>query len=385
MRFSFNTEQLELRDAVRDLLRRECPPETLREAWTNDSGRAPKAWAALAEMGALAVMTPEANGGLGLNEIDAVLIAQEAGYVALPEPIVDTMLVAAPWALVDGDESAVVLVPENPLTAWADSASAVITLAVLWLDVDTTGASPSAVRAFLLVACSEAAFVLRRPSHGLSSLATAALIVLLVDPMALFSASFQMSYGVVLAIICFGLPLTERMESRWVPFKRLPAATWAWWQRALAGGWHKVAGALGLGAAAALVGTLSGAAFYHTFSPGALPTNLLLVPPAMAVIIAGFASVAVGLAGFASGSSLFNHAAVLLIWGIEAIIRLGLLIPGTWWTATWRAPWAASLALATLLAVFLAGYATGWRRAYGGFWPPVVFVVVMMAIGMKFG
>ncbi len=264
-------------------------------------------------------------------------------------------------------------------------AAALVTLAVLWLDVDTTGASPSAVRAFLLIACAEVAFVLRRPGRGLSSLATAALIVLVADPMALFSASFQMSYGVVLTVLCFGLPLTERMEARWVPFKNLPEATWAWWQRILAAMWHKLTSALGLGLAASLVGALSGAAFYHTFSPGALPTNLLLVPLATVVIVAGFASVAVGLTGLVAGSSLFNHAAVVLLWVIEAVIRIGLWVPGTWWTAEWRAPWAASLALAALLGVVLAGYATGWRRAYGGFWPPVILVAVAMIFGMKFG
>jgi len=167
-------------------------------------------------------------------------------------------------------------------------AAAVLTLAVLWLDVDTTGASPSAVRAFLLVAGAEAALVLRRRGSGLSSLATAALVILLADPLALFSASFQMSYGVVCAILCFGLPLTERMEAGWSPFKDLPPATWAWWQRRIARGWHWLAGALGLGVAASLVGALSGAAFYQSFTPGALPANLVLVPLAILVIVAGF-------------------------------------------------------------------------------------------------
>jgi len=36
-----------------------------------------------------------------------------------------------------------------------------------------TGASPSAVRAFVLVACSEAAMVLRRPANGIASLSAA--------------------------------------------------------------------------------------------------------------------------------------------------------------------------------------------------------------------
>jgi alkylation response protein AidB-like acyl-CoA dehydrogenase len=129
MRFSFSDEQLALRDAVADVLRTACPPSTVRAAWTNDTGRAPKAWVALAEIGALGAMAPETVGGLGLTEVDVVLLAEVAGSVALPEPIVDTMLVAAPWALVRGDETAVVVVPESPLTAWADTADVVIAIA----------------------------------------------------------------------------------------------------------------------------------------------------------------------------------------------------------------------------------------------------------------
>ena len=39
---------------------------------------------------------PEAHGGLGMTALDFVLLAQECGYVALPEPQVHTVLVAVP-------------------------------------------------------------------------------------------------------------------------------------------------------------------------------------------------------------------------------------------------------------------------------------------------
>lgn len=129
MRFSFDDDQLALRDAVRDLLARECTPRVVRAAWAGDYEPSAKAWSALAAMGALAVMGPEADGGLALTEIEAVVLAEAAGAVALPEPIVDTMLVAAPWGLARGAERAVVVVPESPLTSWADRADVIITLA----------------------------------------------------------------------------------------------------------------------------------------------------------------------------------------------------------------------------------------------------------------
>ena len=263
--------------------------------------------------------------------------------------------------------------------------AALITLAVLWIDVDTTGASPSAVRAFLLVACYEAAFVLRRPANGVAALATAALLVLLAEPMALFSASFQMSYGVVFAILCFGLPLAERLAARWPPWPNLPEATWTWWQRWLAAGLRSFWPVLGLGLAAWLVGAVTGAAFYRVFTPGGLVANLVLVPLAIFVIAAGFASIAVGLAGGMAASVLLNHAAIMLLVIMDALIRLGQRVPGAWWPAEWHAPWLGSVTLVALLAVVLAGYARGWSGWSRGFWPPFAVVTLALIFGVKFG
>jgi competence protein ComEC len=50
---------------------------------------------------------------------------------------------------------------------------AVLTLLVLWLDVDTTGASPSALRAWLLVAAYETGYALRLPANGIAAAAGA--------------------------------------------------------------------------------------------------------------------------------------------------------------------------------------------------------------------
>ncbi|MCX7620747.1 MAG: acyl-CoA/acyl-ACP dehydrogenase [Acidimicrobiales bacterium] len=96
MRFAFTDDQLLFRDTVRDFLQKECQPEQLRYAWVNDSGRIPEVWAGLAEMGVVGLTVPEAHGGLGMNEVDLVLLLEETGRVALPEPLVETTAVAAP-------------------------------------------------------------------------------------------------------------------------------------------------------------------------------------------------------------------------------------------------------------------------------------------------
>ncbi|HWA85644.1 MAG TPA: ComEC/Rec2 family competence protein [Opitutus sp.] len=263
--------------------------------------------------------------------------------------------------------------------------AAVLMLAVLWLDVDTTGTSPSAVRAFVLVACYEAALVLRRPANGLAALATAAALVLLFDPMALFGASFQMSYGVVLAILCFGLPLAEQLAARFAPFKDLPEAARRWWQRGVVfvSSWFWPV--LGIGIAAALVSTICGPQFFHVWAPGGLIANLVLVPLAMLVIVAGFASVVAGLVGVTALGALFNHAALVLLVVIDGLIRAGVHAPAVWWTADWRTPWLASSALALLAATLLAGYAAGWRGWARGYWAPFAAVAAMFLLGVKIG
>jgi alkylation response protein AidB-like acyl-CoA dehydrogenase len=81
---------------VRDLLAKECPPEAVRECWANETGWSPERWRTLAEMGVVGLTTPERHGGLGMDELDLVLLLEESGRVALPEPLVDTTAVAAP-------------------------------------------------------------------------------------------------------------------------------------------------------------------------------------------------------------------------------------------------------------------------------------------------
>src|SRR5437763_1273375 len=89
MRFSFDDDQLAFRDAVRNLLSKECPPDAVREPTR-------AAWEALAEMGVLGLLASEATGGMALDEQWLVLLLEEAGYAGLPHPIVETAAVAMP-------------------------------------------------------------------------------------------------------------------------------------------------------------------------------------------------------------------------------------------------------------------------------------------------
>ncbi len=50
----------------------------------------------LAELGAPALVVPEAADGLGLSDVDLVGVLEEAGRAGLPEPLLETAALAAP-------------------------------------------------------------------------------------------------------------------------------------------------------------------------------------------------------------------------------------------------------------------------------------------------
>jgi len=96
MDFTFTDDQLLFRDSVREFFVNEVTPERIRTSWETETGRDPALWSQLAELGLTGMTVPERFGGLGMTELDFVLLAQECGYVALPEPLVHTALVAVP-------------------------------------------------------------------------------------------------------------------------------------------------------------------------------------------------------------------------------------------------------------------------------------------------
>ena len=98
MQFSFTEDQRLFADTVRDLLTDQCPPSRVRAAWEGTTDRA--LWYQLGEMGVLALMAPESAGGMGMSELDLVLLLVETGRCAMPEPVVDTAAVAVPMLAV---------------------------------------------------------------------------------------------------------------------------------------------------------------------------------------------------------------------------------------------------------------------------------------------
>jgi competence protein ComEC len=97
--------------------------------------------------------------------------------------------------------------------AWTRKGAAVLTLLPITLYALIAGFSPSTQRALIMVAVFLLALLAERESDLLNTLALAAILILCVQPAALFSISFQLSFAAVLAIIY----AFERLERRVTP------------------------------------------------------------------------------------------------------------------------------------------------------------------------
>jgi competence protein ComEC len=261
----------------------------------------------------------------------------------------------------------------------------VLTLGLLWLYVDLTGRPPSAVRAFLMVFLLKTALLAGLPRSTLSFLFVSALVVLAGDPLQLFSASFQMSYGIVAALLLLGLPLAESWETRWALFRSLPPRSWTRLHRGLAWGWRTTLNAAAIGLATLPMSLLLGVWYFSLFTPGAFLANLVLIPLASFALLGGFAAVLAGLAGLPLLTVLFNHAAALILSVVEPALAGFVQAPGVHLPARFDPPGAGALAVIGLLAVLLAGFQMGWTRRWGGAWTPFAYTAAVLIVLVSYG
>jgi alkylation response protein AidB-like acyl-CoA dehydrogenase len=95
MDFTFAEDQVLLADTVRRFLVNEVSPELIRELWNRPGGRSQDLWRQLAEQGLTGLSVPLEHGGMGMTDVDWVLLARECGYHGLPAPLLESSWVAA--------------------------------------------------------------------------------------------------------------------------------------------------------------------------------------------------------------------------------------------------------------------------------------------------
>lgn len=92
MDFSFDTEQLALRDSVRGLLKDGF--ERRAGLVDTEPGFDRELWARFADLGLLGLPFAEEIGGSGAGPIEVAIVAQEIGRVLAPEPFIDVVVTA---------------------------------------------------------------------------------------------------------------------------------------------------------------------------------------------------------------------------------------------------------------------------------------------------
>lgn len=104
MHFAFTDDQVAINDAARTMLLETCTPADLRKLLESGEARDTARWTTICEMGLLGLLAPEAAGGLGMGLTDLAGIAEAAGYVALPEPLIELAGVTIPLLASLGDD-----------------------------------------------------------------------------------------------------------------------------------------------------------------------------------------------------------------------------------------------------------------------------------------
>ena len=84
MQFGLSEEQILLQDNVNRFLDDNSPLDRVR-AYA-DGGADTDIWAGLAELGIPALLIPEAHGGIGLQPLDAAIVAECLGSHIAPTP-----------------------------------------------------------------------------------------------------------------------------------------------------------------------------------------------------------------------------------------------------------------------------------------------------------
>lgn len=203
-----------------------------------------------------------------------------------------------------------------------------IGLPLLYLYVEITGASPSAVRAFLMAAFFWASFAFTRQRSPLAALSASAVFVLIFKPDQLWSIGFQLSYTVVLSILLFGLPLYDKLSTRFAPFTYLPKGSWSPTQHLYAWVQDKLFLLFAISFSAWLASAPLSAGFFGYISPGAVFLNMVLVNLAALAISTGVIALTFALIGLEVVTTFLNHGAWLTIHGMDSAVIGSLKVPG---------------------------------------------------------
>ena len=148
-----------------------------------------------------------------------------------------------------------------------------ILLLLLWIYACVTGLSPSVMRSALMLSFWELTYLMGRHTSRWNPILAAAVIILLINPLALWSVSFQLSFAAVIGIMVI--------------------ASWMQQHTRLRSGWSKYIGGLLMVSIGAQLATMPLTLYYfgQTSNYFAL-TNLIVIPMAFVVLLLGLGTLA---------------------------------------------------------------------------------------------
>lgn len=197
---------------------------------------------------------------------------------------------------------------------WGRCALGSIIIAFMWGYAWITGMTPSVVRCVVMITLVEIGRMLYRNSLTINTIAAAAVLILLVRPLDLWSISFQLSFAATIAIVIFA----KGMEQL-VPLQQ-SGNRWKNWIITYILGTITVSIAAQLGTLPITMYTFGQVSNYF------LLTNLIVLPIASFLVPIGLATVLLG--GTPLGT-LFGHASYGLAWLMNHSVAWIDKLPGS--------------------------------------------------------
>ncbi|MCF8388464.1 MAG: ComEC family competence protein [Bacteroidales bacterium] len=184
----------------------------------------------------------------------------------------------------------------------------ILVIMIIWLYAAITGFSPSVLRAASMFSFVAAGKMIRRQSYIYNTLAASAFLILLIDPMSLFSVGFQLSYTAVFFIVWLQ-PVFYRLFyfSHWLPDR-------AW--------------AIVTVSVAATMGTFPISLYYfHLFPNYFMLTNLVVIPLSFLIVFNGILLILFSF--FEIGQIVFSFSLKFMIISLHKSVAFIESIPGS--------------------------------------------------------
>src|SRR5277367_3269385 len=94
MQFGLSESQEFLKDSARKFFTGECPSAEMRRLMETDTAYDTALWSKLTDQGYTGIIFSEEYGGVGLGQVELMLLMEEAGRALLPGPFFSTAVLA---------------------------------------------------------------------------------------------------------------------------------------------------------------------------------------------------------------------------------------------------------------------------------------------------